>query len=131
MFFASFCWLWDFLLQNLKLKRNSEDVRWYIWPNAKKLCTRNNNFKKRIPNMAFWIIYILVQISFLGTALGCFSHCFLFKFFVVGQPWWLTLLLITPPPALLHHKRASDGLVNTVEVLISKALIDAICVKRI
>ena len=30
--------------------------------------------------MAFWIIYILVQILFLGTALGHFSQYFLFIF---------------------------------------------------
>ena len=100
IFFTSFCWLWDFLLQNLKLKRNSEDVCWYFWSNTNKLCTRNNNFKKRIPNMAFWITYILVQISFLGTALGCFRQCFLFKFFVVGQPWWPTFLPPPPSPPL-------------------------------
>ena len=38
-----------------------------------KLYTRNNIFKKRITNMRFWIIYILVQVSFLGTALGRLS----------------------------------------------------------
>ena len=26
--------------------------------------------------MTFWIIYILVQVSFSGTALGRFSQCF-------------------------------------------------------
>ena len=46
IFFPSFCWLWDFLLENLKLKRNSEYVRWYIWANIKKLYARNNIFKK-------------------------------------------------------------------------------------
>ena len=80
IFFPSFCWLWDFLLENLKLKRNSEDVHWYIWVNIKQFYTRNNIFKKWIPNMTFWIIYIFVQISFLGTALGRFSKCFLFNF---------------------------------------------------
>ena len=72
----SFCWLWDFLLENLKLKRYSEDVRWNIWANIKDLYARNNIFKKIIPNMTFWIIYVLVQISFLETALGRFSQCF-------------------------------------------------------
>ena len=46
----------------------------------KTLYARNNIFKKRIPNMIFWIIYILVQISFLGTALGRFSLWFFFIF---------------------------------------------------
>ena len=66
IFFASFCWLWDFLLENLKLKRNSEDVRWNIWANIKKLYARNNIFKKRIPNMTFWIIYIWSKFLFWG-----------------------------------------------------------------
>ena len=74
-----FCWLWDFLLENLKLKRNSDDVRWNVWANIKKLYAQNNIFKKRIPNMTFWVIYILVQISILRTALGSFSQ-FFFKF---------------------------------------------------
>ena len=100
IFFASFCWLWDFLLQNLKSKRNYKDFHWYIWTNATKyniFKKRNNIFNERIPSMTHWIIHILVQISFLGTALGCFSQCFFFKFFVVGQPWWPKFLLSPPP----------------------------------
>ena len=31
-----------------------------------KLYAQNNIFKKRISNMKFWIIYILVQVSFFG-----------------------------------------------------------------
>ena len=46
--------------------------------------------------MRFYIIYILVQISFLGTALGHFSQCF-FYFSFVGQLWWSTFLLSFPP----------------------------------
>ena len=40
--FASFCWLWNFLLENLKLKRNSDDVHWNVGMNIKKLNIRNN-----------------------------------------------------------------------------------------
>ena len=80
IFFASFCWLWDLRLENVKPKRNSEGFLWYIWTNTRKLYARNNIFKKRISNMTFWIIYILVQISVLGTALGRFSQFFLFFF---------------------------------------------------
>ena len=76
IFSASFFWYWDFLLENLKLKRHSDDIC-NIWTNIKKLYTQNNVFKKRFPNMILRIIYILVQISFLGTALGRFSQCFL------------------------------------------------------
>ena len=49
-----------------KLKKNSDNVHWKVWTNMKKLYARywKNIFKERIPNMRFWIIYILVQISF-------------------------------------------------------------------
>ena len=97
VFFASFCWLWDFLLENLKLKRNSDDVRGNVSTNIKKLYAQNNIFKKRIPNMTFWIIYILVQISFLGTALGRLSQCF---FFLIFRRWptMVTDIFTQPPP---------------------------------
>ena len=40
IFFASFCWLWGFLLYNLKLKRSSYDVRWWC------LLERLDKYKK-------------------------------------------------------------------------------------
>ena len=85
-----FVGFWDFLLENQKLwqcplKRVDE---------YKKLYSRkqnNNPKKKKIkknPEMRFWIIYILVQISFFeGLIQGI-----LVKFFFVGQLWWLTFL---------------------------------------
>ena len=100
--FASFCWLWDFLLENLKLKRNFDDVRWNVWMNIKKLYAQNNMFKKRIPNMIFWVIYILAQISILGTALGRFSQ-FFFNF--RRRPTMVADIFSQP----LHHKKASYG----------------------
>ena len=102
VFFASFCWLWDFLLENLKLKRNSDDVRGNFSTNIKKLYAQNNIFKKRIPNMTFWIIYILVQISILGTALGRFSQ-FIFSF--RRRPTMVADIFSQSP----HHKKASYG----------------------
>ena len=60
IFSASYCWFWDFLLENLKLKK-TDDVKWNVWTNIKNLCARNNIFKKRIPNVRFWIIFILVH----------------------------------------------------------------------
>ena len=45
----------------------------------KKLYVRNNIFKKRIPDMRFLIIYILVQF-FSETALGRFSQCLFYNF---------------------------------------------------
>ena len=80
IFFASFCWLWDFLLENLKIKKNSDDVHWNVWTNIKALHVYNNIFKKIILNMRFWIIYILDQISFFGTALRRFSQWFFLYF---------------------------------------------------
>ena len=47
IFFASFCWLWDFLLEKLKLKKNSDDAHWNMWTNMKKLYGWNNIFQKR------------------------------------------------------------------------------------
>ena len=68
IFFANFCWLWDFPLENLKIKRNSDEDHRNAWKNMKMLYSQNI-FKNRIPNMRFWIIYILVQISFFGGLL--------------------------------------------------------------
>ena len=94
--FSSFRWFWDFLLENLKLKTN---VHWNVRKNILKLYAQNNIFKKGIPNMRFWITYILDK--FQRTALGC--YCFYFVV-VVGQPWWTTILL-----SPCHHKKASYG----------------------
>ena len=43
IFFATFCWLWDFLLENLILKKTLIS----IWTNIKKLYVRNNILKKK------------------------------------------------------------------------------------
>ena len=76
--FASFSWLWGFLLEKMKIKKSSDDFHWNVWTNTKTLFVRNNIFKKRIPNLRFWIIYILVEISLLGTTLGRFSQLFFY-----------------------------------------------------
>ena len=44
--FASFCWFLDFLLENLKLRKISDDVHWNVWSNVKTLYARNTIFKK-------------------------------------------------------------------------------------
>ena len=54
--FASFWRFWDFLVENMKFKKNPDDVHWNVRTNIKKLYAQNNIFKKRIPNMRFWII---------------------------------------------------------------------------
>ena len=64
IFFASVCWLGDFLLETPKLKNVPDNVHCNLWTNIKKLHDWNDIFKERIPNMRFCIIYILVQISF-------------------------------------------------------------------
>ena len=53
IFFAIFCWLLDFLLENLQLKKSSGDIHWNVWINIKLLYARNNILKKRVPNMRF------------------------------------------------------------------------------
>ena len=54
---------------------------------------RNNIFKKRIPDMSFWIIYNLVQISFFGRLVKGISASVFLLFFPISQPWWPTFLL--------------------------------------
>ena len=71
IFFASFCWLWDFLPEKLKL------------------------IDKLTSKMRFLIIHFLVQICFFWD---CFRVSVILKFFLVGQPWWLTFLLSPPSP---------------------------------
>ena len=70
-----------------------------------------NIFRKRITNMRFWIIYILVQVSFFcGTALGCFCQFFLFFFFWIFccQSTMVANILLSPPPPTI--KKLSTAL---------------------
>ena len=64
-----------------EIEKNSDDAHWNMWTNIKMLHAQNNIFKKRIPNMRFWIIYILVQ-SFMGTDFNLF--CQLFCYFILS-----------------------------------------------
>ena len=60
-----------------EIQKNSDYVHWIMWANTKKLYAWNDIVKKRITNLRFWIIYILVQISFfLRTAFRRFSKYF-------------------------------------------------------
>ena len=52
-FFATFCWLWDTLLENLKFflkTANSRDVHWNVWTNIKNCMSEiifsKNGFQK-------------------------------------------------------------------------------------
>ena len=106
IFFASFCWLWDFLLENLKLRIKSDDIQWNVWANTKSLYARNNIFKKRIPNMRFLNhLYFGPNFHFWGTALGRFSSLVNLG----GRHVCLAPLLPPPPPLHRHHKKASYG----------------------
>ena len=64
IFFDSFCWLWDFLLENLKLNKSSDEVHWNVWINIKTLYARNNISSKWIPDMRFFIFWS--KFRFLG-----------------------------------------------------------------
>ena len=107
IFVPFFCWLWVFLLENLKSKK--------LWwcplerlGKYKKVYTRNNIFKKRISNMRFWIIYILVQISFffLGLLLGVLAgpfFCFSWLTNHGGLHFYLASLAIKKLPTALSQ----------------------------
>ena len=62
IFIASFCWLLEFLLENLILRTTP---MMSAGTHIRKLYVRDILFKKkRILNRRFWIINILIQISF-------------------------------------------------------------------
>ena len=66
IFFGSFSWLWDFLLKNLKFKKN---LMMSTGTCEKKFHVRKNTFKKINLNMRFF-----------GTVSGRFSQYFFFNF---------------------------------------------------
>ena len=77
------------------IERNSDDVQQNLW--TKAVCP------KRITNMRFWIIYILVQSSFfLGTALGSVFFLANFSLSANHSSWHY----YSSPP---HHQKASYG----------------------
>ena len=95
IFFASFCLLWDFLLENLYLKKH-DDIHWNGVDEYKKVeYARNNIFKKLFQYETLNHLYSGSNFVLWGTALNRFSQCFLL-IFVAGQTWWLTFLLSTP-----------------------------------
>ena len=70
-----------------------------------KLYARNNISKKRITNMRFWIIYLLVQVLLLwGPTLGRLSQFF---FFLVFRRW--STMVTDIFTQLPQHKKASYG----------------------
>ena len=98
--FASFCWLWHFLLENLKLKRISDNIHWNVWTNIKKFYAWNSIFQKKKEKIQIWDFESFIFWSkesfifyILGTALGHFGQCVFFSFFAGSQPWRSTSLL--------------------------------------
>ena len=73
IFFAGYCWLWNFQLENLK---------YFL---LEKL--QISGFK----SFAFWS-----KFRFLGLFYGILTSAIL-KFYVVGKPWWSTFLLSLRP----------------------------------
>ena len=79
IFFASFCWLWDFLLENLKLRKKPwwcQLERLNKYKNAQSNFFKTKNSKYEILNH----LYFRPVLSFRGFPLGCFIQYFL-KFF--------------------------------------------------
>ena len=101
-FFVSFCCSWNFLLENLKLKRNSGDFHWNIWTNIKTLYERNKLFKKKKSKYEIWKFIFWYKFRFWGTALGCFNQCYFF-FNILSD----ILLSPLPPPTI---KKLPTGL---------------------
>ena len=70
IFFASFCWLWDFFAGKSEIKKNSDDVYWNVWTIMKKLYVRNNIFKK-------WNFkYEILNHLYFGPNFPCLVDCF-------------------------------------------------------
>ena len=117
IFFASFCCFRDFLLEILKLKKKIYDyVHWNVWTNIKTLFARNTIFKKRIPNMRFYLnnLYFGSNFVFFGTAIGRFSQCFFLIF--RRRPTMLAKIFThpppTPPPCCVNFSALSLGSVK-------------------
>ena len=71
------------MLENLKLKKNSNGIHWNVWTNIKPLFARNNIFKKRIPIMRYLNhLYFGPNFVFVRIALGFFCQCFSISFFL-------------------------------------------------
>ena len=90
IFFANFCWLWDFLLENLKLRKKalvlsigtSGDVNWNVWRNIKMLYAGSSIFEKKNSNYEILNHLYFGPVFIFGEfALGRFSQYFL-KFFL-------------------------------------------------
>ena len=91
-FFTSFCWLWDFLLEKMKLRKRSDHVHWYA---------RNNISKKEFQIRCFESFIFWAKVHFFGTSLGLFSQFF----FVIFCSWSTMVADIFTQPR--HHEKSS------------------------
>ena len=91
-----------------EIKNNSDNVHWNVWTNIKNLYARKNVFKKRILNVRFWIIFILVRISFFWRLLWDVLASVFLKIFH-PRPTMVADIFTQSTP---HHKKASYGPVS-------------------
>ena len=111
IFFTSFCWLWDFLLENMKLKKNSGHVHWY---------TQNNISKKESQIWVFESFIFWSKVHFLGTSLGLFSQFFFFViFFVIFCRRSTTVTEIFTQPPTRNMKKLPTALSSHNFLLLS------------
>ena len=91
----------------LRLFARKPEIKRKILVMPAGMCEQINIFEKIIPNMRFWIIYILVQILFFqDTTLESFSQILL-----CHQPWWLTFLF---SPCLHHLKLPQESSLHNI-----------------
>ena len=86
---STFCWLWHFLLENLKSKKtlmiSTGTCGRILYSCMPKIIFSKKEFPIwDFESLIFWLSFVFHE-----TALGRFSQ----SFFVVGQPWWPTFLL--------------------------------------
>ena len=112
IFFASFCWLWDFLLENLILKKTL--ISTATFERIQKSCMPEIIFSKKdfqtrdFESFMFWS-----KFRYFGDCFKVFQPVCFFKFFVVGQSWWPTFLFSSSPhpaPTIKELHRAHDKL---------------------
>ena len=101
IFLGSFCWLWDFLLKNLKLKKKTlwcplERKDKYKKVVCPKKYFQKNNFKYEILS----ILYFGPNFVFWGNALGVLV-CFFFNFSTsASHDSWYFYSAPSPPPTI-------------------------------
>ena len=81
IFFASLCWLWDFQLENLKLKKNSDDFHSNMWTNIQSCMAVVIFSKKKFQIWNFESFIFWHKFPFLGDYFRAFlASVFFFNF---------------------------------------------------